>query len=160
MCDCKCKFYSRKCNSDQNWNNKCQCECKKPIKHHVKKKDYIWNPSTCDIEINYAQMTHLIDDLTITSNEIIDVVAKLNNDTPETVSVKVNNKNTACKINKRQYCTYFLISNRIVIRNRYYLKLLHNFVLIYDAAYKTPYNATSLCIIFDKVNGYIRKYDI
>ena len=105
-------------------------------------------------------MTHLIDDLTITSNEIIDVVAKLNNDTPETVSVKVNNKNTACKINKRQYCTYFLISNRIVIRNRYYLKLLHNFVLIYDAAYKTPYNATSLCIIFDKVNGYIRKYDI
>ena len=28
-CDCKCKFNSTKCNSNQKWNYKtCQCECK------------------------------------------------------------------------------------------------------------------------------------
>ena len=28
-CDCKCKFNSTKCNSNQEWNNKlCRCECK------------------------------------------------------------------------------------------------------------------------------------
>ena len=29
LCDCKCKFNSTKCNSDQEWNIKsCQCKCK------------------------------------------------------------------------------------------------------------------------------------
>ena len=27
-CDCKCKFNSTTCNSNQKWNNKCQYECK------------------------------------------------------------------------------------------------------------------------------------
>ena len=28
-CDCKCKFNSKACNSNQKWNNKtCHCECK------------------------------------------------------------------------------------------------------------------------------------
>ena len=28
-CDCKCKFNSTICNSNQKWDNKtCQCECK------------------------------------------------------------------------------------------------------------------------------------
>ena len=32
-CECKCKFYERKCNSNQKWNNdKCRFECKK---HHI-----------------------------------------------------------------------------------------------------------------------------
>lgn len=33
-------------------NNKCQCECKKPIKHCAYKEDYPWNPSigTCECE--------------------------------------------------------------------------------------------------------------
>ena len=27
-CDCKCKFISATCNSNQKWNNKtCQCKC-------------------------------------------------------------------------------------------------------------------------------------
>ena len=40
-CDCKCKFNSKTCNSNQKWNNKTnQCECK----HYRKcKKDYSWN---------------------------------------------------------------------------------------------------------------------
>ena len=42
--DCKCKFNSTVCNSNQKWNNKtCQCECKK---FHMCKKYYSWNPST------------------------------------------------------------------------------------------------------------------
>ena len=37
-CDCKCKFNSAICNSNQKWNNKtCQYECKK---YHTYKKDY------------------------------------------------------------------------------------------------------------------------
>ena len=33
-CACKCKFDSRKCNSNQKRNNsKCQCEFKNPEKH-------------------------------------------------------------------------------------------------------------------------------
>ena len=47
-CGCKCKFDSRKCNSNQWWNiNKCWCECKKRC---VCEKDYIWNPTTCICE--------------------------------------------------------------------------------------------------------------
>ena len=34
----------------------------------------------------------------------------------------------------------------------------HQSVLIYDIAYKTLYGAKAFCIIFDKVDGYIRKY--
>ena len=33
-CKCKCKFDSKKCNSDQKLkNSKCQCECKNPKEH-------------------------------------------------------------------------------------------------------------------------------
>ena len=47
-CDCKCKFNSTICNSNQKRNTKtCQCKCK----NHVKcKKNYSWNPSTCICE--------------------------------------------------------------------------------------------------------------
>ena len=44
-CDCKCKFNSTTCNSNQKWNNKtCQCECKNYCKCKIY---YSWNPSTC-----------------------------------------------------------------------------------------------------------------
>ena len=47
-CDCKCKFSSIACNSNQKWNNKtCQCEYKNYDKC---KRDYSWNPSTCICE--------------------------------------------------------------------------------------------------------------
>ena len=43
-CDCKWKFNSTTCNSNQKWNNKtCQCECKI---YRMCIKDYTWNPST------------------------------------------------------------------------------------------------------------------
>ena len=47
-CECKCKFDGTKYRSNQWWNNnKCQYECKK---HHICKKDYIWNPALCNCE--------------------------------------------------------------------------------------------------------------
>ena len=47
-CDCKCKFNSTTCNSNQEWNYKtCQCKYKNHDKHE---KDYSWNPSTCICE--------------------------------------------------------------------------------------------------------------
>ena len=50
-CKGKCKFNSRKCSSNQKWNNdKCWCECKNPKKHHAYEKNYIWNPATCSFE--------------------------------------------------------------------------------------------------------------
>ena len=49
-CDCKCKFNSAICNSNQKWNNKtCQYECKNYCKC---KKDYSWNPRTSICEIS------------------------------------------------------------------------------------------------------------
>ena len=47
LCECKCRFDGRKCNSDQWWNNnKCWYEYNK----HVCEKDYVWNPATCNCE--------------------------------------------------------------------------------------------------------------
>ena len=36
LCECKCKFDGKKCNSNQKWNkDTCRCECKKD---HICKK--------------------------------------------------------------------------------------------------------------------------
>ena len=44
LCECKCMFDGKKCNSNQWWNkDKCLRECKKC---HACEKDYVWNPST------------------------------------------------------------------------------------------------------------------
>ena len=41
--DCKCKFNTAACDSNQNWNNEtCQCECKN---YRTFKNDYGCNPS-------------------------------------------------------------------------------------------------------------------
>ena len=49
-CDCKCKFNTISCYSNQKWNNdKCQGECKT---YRMSLKDFSWNPSTCTCEIS------------------------------------------------------------------------------------------------------------
>ena len=73
LCECNCRFYGRKCNSDQWWNNnQCWCECKKS---HVWKKDYVWNPATCNCE-NEKYLASIIDDSGIICDEVIDVEMK------------------------------------------------------------------------------------
>ena len=62
------------CNSNQKWNNhKCWCGWKNPKKHHWCKKDYIWNPATCNYEKG-KYLASIIDDSLIACNEIIDGV--------------------------------------------------------------------------------------
>ena len=46
-----------------------------PIKHHVCKKNFVWNPSTCACEIN-RHLKSIADDFFITSIEVIDALAK------------------------------------------------------------------------------------
>ena len=73
LCECKCKFNGRKCNSNQKWNNdKCWCQCKK---HNLCEKDYIWNPSTCNCK-NGKYLANIMDDSVITCDEIIDAETK------------------------------------------------------------------------------------
>ena len=60
-CEYRCEFDDRKCNSRQKRNNeKCECECKKSIKHCTYEEDYAWNPSTsayrCDKDCDISEM--------------------------------------------------------------------------------------------------------
>ena len=67
-CECKCRFYGKKCNSNQWWNNdKCRCESKKI---HICEKDYVWNPVACNCE-NGKYLASIMDK--IICDEIIDV---------------------------------------------------------------------------------------
>ena len=98
-CKCKCKFYGRKCNSKQKWNNdKCWCECKNIIyvkkilfrkwdfivkwnkdkclreckKHSTCEKDFIGNPAACSCKY----LANIMDASVIMCDEIIDVETK------------------------------------------------------------------------------------
>ena len=58
-CECKCRFDGENVIVKSMWNNdKCQCECKK---HHICKKDYVWNPATCICE-NPKCLASIMDD--------------------------------------------------------------------------------------------------
>ena len=46
LCDCKCKFNSTTCNSNQKWDNKI---CGRN-NYRSCKKDYSWNPNTYTCE--------------------------------------------------------------------------------------------------------------
>ena len=93
LCECKCNFNGRKCNSNQKWSNdKCWCECKNLEEYHVCKKDYVWNPVTCTCE-NGRYLRSIIDELGITCNEIINaaesVSTNLSKDVMSAVSTNV-----------------------------------------------------------------------
>ena len=79
----------------QWWNNdKCWCECKKC---HVYKKDYVWNPSTCNCE-NGKYLASIMDNLVIICEDVIksyneNVGAKSNDE-----KTNFSEKNATCKI--------------------------------------------------------------
>ena len=76
-CEFKCKFYGRKCSSNQKWNNdKYWCECKNPKERHVCKKGYTWNPVACRLK-NCENIASSIDDSVITFDEIVNVADSL-----------------------------------------------------------------------------------
>ena len=62
-CDCKLKFDSATCNSNQKWNNETfQCKCKN---YCTGKKDYESNPSTRICE-DSKYLKSIVDDSKIT----------------------------------------------------------------------------------------------
>ena len=90
LCECKCRFDGRKCNSDQWWNTaKCQCECRK---HHVCEKDYVSNPVTRNCE-NGKYLSSIMDDSAMTSDTFIESYHKEKN---------FNEKKAPCK--RQNFC--------------------------------------------------------
>ena len=80
-CDCKCKFNSKTCISNQKWNNETsQCECKN---YHKSEKDYSWNPIICICE-NSKYLKGVIDTSVTKCDEIVIVM--------NTLSTKKTNK--------------------------------------------------------------------
>ena len=70
-CKCKCKFDSRKCNSNQKGNNdKCRCDCKNLKEYCVCKKDYSWSSATCSCK-NTKYLASFTDDSVIMREKII-----------------------------------------------------------------------------------------
>ena len=70
-CDCKCKFNSATCNSNQKWNNKtCQCESKNDRKC---KNDCSRNPSTCFCK-NSKYLKSIADTSVIACDEVVDLM--------------------------------------------------------------------------------------
>ena len=82
------KFDGKKYNSNQWWNNdKCPFECKK---HHICKKDYIWNPATCSCK-NGKYLASIIDNSVITCDQIIDADGETKSYDEETKTIPKNN---------------------------------------------------------------------
>ena len=125
-CDCKCKFNSATCNSNQKWRNETyQCECKNDLKC---KKDYSWNPSTCICE-NNKYLKSIPDTSVIECDEIITVMdiasTKLTNtiviNVTSTASINCHSKKSTTLL----YLAYTFISDHITIDSCYhYLRLL------------------------------------
>ena len=102
-CDCKCKFNSTTCNSNQKWNNEtCQCECKN---YHKCKMNYGWNPCKCVCE-NGKYLKSFNDNSKIVCDEIIYVM----NNVPPNVSKNSDDK----KIRNKMDC-YILHTVLLVI---------------------------------------------
>ena len=57
----------------------------------MRKKDYIWNPTTCSCE-NGKYLANIIDNSMITCEEIIDAETKSYNNETKTVTKKLNEK--------------------------------------------------------------------
>ena len=60
------------------------------IKHRVRKKDYIWNSSTCETD---EYLKSIIGDSVIACDEIIDAVAK-----SDTIPINLNDKKPTYKM--------------------------------------------------------------
>ena len=88
-CDCKCKFHSITCNSNQKWDNEsCQCECKN---YSMCKKDYSWNHSTCVCE-NSKHLKYIVDNSKAVFDEIIYVMDIVSTNVTSTVSINSNDE--------------------------------------------------------------------
>ena len=97
-CDCKCKFNSTSCNSNQKWNNEtCQCKCRN---YRNSKKDYSWNPSTCICE-NSEHLKSIADISVAKCDEIIIVMDIVSRQKTNTIAINVtSNASVNCHSTK------------------------------------------------------------
>ena len=98
-CDCKCKFNSTTCNSNQRWNNKTsQCECKN---YHTWKRDCSWSHSICICESD-KYLKSIGDTSVIVCDEIMSVMdfvlTKMINATATNISTNCHNKKIKYKV--------------------------------------------------------------
>ena len=85
--DCKRKFNSTTCGSDQKWNNKiCQCEFKN---YRKCKENYSWNPSTCICE-NSKYLKSVADTSVTKCDEIVIVMNTLLTKKTNTITANVS----------------------------------------------------------------------
>ena len=107
-CDCKSKFNSTTCNSNQTWNNKtCQCECKNYCKC---KRDYSWKPSTCICENRkYLKGIAECDEIII----VVDTVSIKKTNTVATNIMRTASIN--CQSKKLRNFAYSFISYHVII---------------------------------------------
>ena len=111
-CECKCRFNGGKCNSDQWWNDKCWCKCKK---RRVCEKDHVWNPSTCNCE-NGKYLASIIDNAAIMCDEVIESYDEETN---------FNEKKATCKRqNFYILLAFFLITIALLIAVSIYCYLI------------------------------------
>ena len=119
FCNHKCKCDGRKCNSNQKCkNDKFQFECKKLIKHRVRKECYAWNPSICACECDkdweiyeylkdFNCIKIVLDDLVITCGEIVD--------TGETVLIDSIHKKAIYQTDHYNLQTFILVITCILL---------------------------------------------
>ena len=91
------------------------CECKNLRKHHVCKKDNIWNPATCSYKIG-KYLASIIDDSMIACNEI-KVKTK-------TISTNFNEKKITCKCTLLYFTHLFTITIPLLIAVSIYCYLI------------------------------------
>ena len=109
-CDCKCKFNSTICNSNQKWNNKTyQFECEN---YRICKKNYSWNSSTC-ICGNSNYLKSITDTSVTECDEIIIVMDNVS--TKKTIATNITSAASInCHSKTVRYC-YILHSVLLAI---------------------------------------------
>ena len=115
-CDCKFKFNSATCNSNEKWNNKiCQCECKN---YRTCTKDYSWNPSIC-IPENVKYLKSIADTSVILQNEIINATDSVSTNLKNTIPANMTNVTSTMSANFQNkiviYTTDFYILHTVLI---------------------------------------------
>ena len=98
-CDCKWKFNSLTCNSNQKWNNdECKCECKK---FRASKKDYSWNPSISNCEYR-RYLKSIADTPVIVCNEITYATDSVSTNVTSFISTNVRSTTEKNSDNKKE----------------------------------------------------------
>ena len=121
-CDCKCKFHSTTCNSDQKWNDEtCHCGCKS---YPTCKNNYSWNPSTCICEKS-KYLKVIIDGSVIFCDEILNAGDISSKNVANTIPTNITNT-----ISTNAMSTVAINSDNKKVRHKTDCYILHMFLLV------------------------------